>query len=90
MARPLRILRTFSTLVGPPHPISNLRPVIYPSPSPRSTDASGSSPSLNHPYSLREFAGNAADTDEFDLHFRLQRAALDKFNHDFWADVRSL
>ncbi|KAI0362164.1 hypothetical protein OH77DRAFT_1466569 [Trametes cingulata] len=62
-------------LVGPPDPVSHLRPVIYddapPPPKPR----------VRHPYSLREFTG---DTREYQ--WKMQRQELDAFNHAFWLD----
>lgn len=66
-----------SNLVGPSHPVSNLRPVIYddalPAPSPKP----------GHPYSLSEFRGVR------DYQWKLQRQQLDTFNHVFWAEVRA-
>ena len=65
-------------LVGPPDPVSNLRPVIY-------DDAPPLPPSeVRHPYSLREFKG---DTREYQ--WKIQRQELDAFNHAFWTDVRN-
>ncbi|PSR74095.1 hypothetical protein PHLCEN_2v10051 [Hermanssonia centrifuga] len=62
-------------LVGPPDPISNLRPVIY--------DDGPSLPrsDVRHPYSLKEFTG---DTREYQ--WKIQRQELDAFNHAFWID----
>lgn len=63
-------------LVGPPDPISNLRPVVYDDDEPRTrTD-------VTHPYSLREFKG---DTREYQ--WKMQRQQLDAYNHAFWKDV---
>lgn len=79
MRRALRLLHTSQrtyNLVGPPDPVSNFRPVLY-------TDTS-TSPTLRHPYSLSEFAG------DHDLQWRLQRQSLDAFNHNFWTDASSL
>ncbi|KAI0705813.1 hypothetical protein BC835DRAFT_1403653 [Cytidiella melzeri] len=62
-------------LVGPPDPISNLRPVVY-------DDAPPLPPTeVRHPYSLREFRG---DTREYQ--WKIQRQELDAFNHAFWTD----
>ncbi|RPD66181.1 hypothetical protein L226DRAFT_609072 [Lentinus tigrinus ALCF2SS1-7] len=64
-----------SHLVGPPDPVSHLRPVIYddaPPPPP---------PQVRHPYSLREFTG---DTREYQ--WKMQRQEIDSFNHDFWKE----
>ncbi|KIM87105.1 hypothetical protein PILCRDRAFT_815565 [Piloderma croceum F 1598] len=66
-----------SNLIGPPHPVSNLRPVLY-------TDRPPSSqPRPRHPYSLSEFTGG---TQDHNLQWRLQRQALDAFNHNYWTD----
>lgn len=78
---PLRRLLHTSTracinYVGPPDPVSNIRPVIYDDP-PISTK-------LGHPYSLREFTG---DTQDHNLQWRLHRQQLDAFDHQFWTDV---
>ncbi|RDX56729.1 hypothetical protein OH76DRAFT_1336418 [Lentinus brumalis] len=62
-------------LVGPPDPISHLRPVIYddaPPPPP---------PHVRHPYSLREFTG---DTREYQ--WKMLRQEIDAFNHNFWKE----
>ncbi|KAJ3533365.1 hypothetical protein NM688_g7292 [Phlebia brevispora] len=65
-------------LVGPPDPISHLRPVIY-------DDAPPPPPSdVRHPYSLREFTG---DTREYQ--WKMQRQDLDTYNHAFWTDTNS-
>ncbi|KAI0374940.1 hypothetical protein BV20DRAFT_935221 [Pilatotrama ljubarskyi] len=79
--KPRQGLRAFHTsisrshLVGPPDPVSHLRPVIYddapPPPAPR----------VRHPYSLTEFTG---DTREYQ--WKMQRQDLDAFNHAFWLD----
>jgi hypothetical protein len=67
-----------SNLIGPPDPLSNLRPVLY-------TDLPPSSqPRPRHPYSLSEFTGG---TQDHNLQWRLQRQALDAFNHNYWTDV---
>jgi len=64
-------------LVGPPHPISHLRPVVY-------DDLPSSHPLRHrHPYSLKEFKGGPRDDE---LYWKLQRQDLDAFNHEFWAD----
>ncbi len=65
-------------LVGPPDPVSHLRPVIYddaPPPPP---------PHVRHPYSLREFTG---DTREYQ--WKMLRQEIDAFNHNFWKEVRT-
>ena len=68
-------------LIGPPDPVSNLRPVLYTDPT------SSTPPNLPHPYSLQEFAGRTQDQG---LQWRLQRQQLDAFNHSFWTDVKYL
>jgi len=70
--------------VGPPDPISHLRPVIYndvPKPPP---------PSLrHHPYSLSEFDPESErNQSPHELHWKLQRQQLDDLNQNFWLDVR--
>ncbi|OSC99110.1 hypothetical protein PYCCODRAFT_1454052 [Trametes coccinea BRFM310] len=65
-------------LVGPPDPISHLRPVIYDDAPPPPA------PSVRHPYSLREFTG---DTREYQ--WKMQRQELDAFNHAFWLESNS-
>jgi len=77
LRRSLRRLHTSCNFIGPPDPVSNLRPVLYTHP------PSPTSPDLRHPYSLQEFAGGSQDQD---LQWRLQRQQLDAFNHAFWAD----
>ena len=81
--RPLaRHVRSFhgslvrADLVGPPDPVSHLRPVIY-------DDAPAPPSPTSHPYSLREFAG---DTREYQ--WKVQRQETDAFNQAFWTDVR--
>jgi hypothetical protein len=61
------------TLVGPPDPVSNLRPVIY-----EADNVSQASTRTSHtlPYSDLEYQ------------WRLHREQLDAFNLSFWTDVR--
>ncbi|KII88447.1 hypothetical protein PLICRDRAFT_111186 [Plicaturopsis crispa FD-325 SS-3] len=67
-------------LVGPSDPVSHMRPILYDDPPlPRRRETT-------HPYSLREFNGDARDDQDFDLLWRMQRQELDRFNHNFWAD----
>lgn len=79
--RCLRLLHTSTrscNFIGPPDPVSNLRPVLYAKPS-------SSPPSrVRHPYSLREFTGMQQDNG---LQWRIHRQQLDAFNHNFWTDV---
>ncbi|GJE86911.1 APOPT family protein [Phanerochaete sordida] len=76
----LRNSRTFyaslprNDLVGPPDPVSNLRPVIY-------DDAPAQSAPTAHPYSLKEFTG---DTREYQ--WKVQRQELDAYHQKFWTD----
>ncbi|KAL0071368.1 hypothetical protein AAF712_001225 [Marasmius tenuissimus] len=69
-------------LIGPPHPISNLRPIIYddiPTPPPPSL--------LHHPYSLAEFDPEPEKNESsLELQWKLQRRQLDDLNHHFWLD----
>jgi hypothetical protein len=66
-----------STLVGPPDPVSNIRPVLRGA-------ALGDGIQIAHPYSLSEFSrsevvGYSASA----LHER----HLETLNHSFWTDV---
>lgn len=76
-----RQIRTFHSsplcrdLVGPPDPVSHLRPVVY-------DDAPLPPSDVRHPYSLREFTG---DTREYQ--WKIQRQQLDAYNQEFWTDV---
>jgi apoptogenic protein 1 len=79
------ILKVFSRarpssreLVGPPHPVSNIRSVLF------RGQSSPSSPTT-HPYSLAEFG--ETDEDSTDLQWRIERERLNAFNHAFWLDV---
>ncbi|KAI0636925.1 hypothetical protein C8Q77DRAFT_1154813 [Trametes polyzona] len=65
-------------LVGPPDPISHLRPVIYDDAPPPAA------PRVRHPYSLKEFTGNTRE-----YQWKMQRQELDAFNHAFWLDSNS-
>lgn len=77
--RAFRISAVRRDLVGPPDPISNLRPVVY-------DDAPPAPPSdVRHPYSLREFTG---DTREYQ--WKIQRQQLDAYNQEFWTDVSGI
>lgn len=78
-ARAFHLTIPRSDLVGPPDPVSNLRPVVY-------DDAPPLPPSaVRHPYSLKEFTG---DTREYQ--WKIQRQELDAYNHAFWTDVCTL
>ncbi|KIY43429.1 hypothetical protein FISHEDRAFT_67937 [Fistulina hepatica ATCC 64428] len=69
-------------LIGPPDPISNLRPIIY------EDDASAPQPAHTpHPYSLHEFhEPPETPFTAADLQWRLARRELDDFCQDFWFD----
>lgn len=68
--------------MGPPDPISNIRPAIYHQEDPSSSTSYGDK--VQHPYSLKEFAqlGNGQD-----YQVNLQKTQLDAFDHTFWVDV---
>ncbi|VDB82951.1 unnamed protein product [Peniophora sp. CBMAI 1063] len=92
LARPLRAIHSSArasnsharTLVGPPDPVSNLRPVIYADAPLPSASGSGATHNSNHPYSLSEFPRSALN--DADYRWRLRREELDAFNHAFWTD----
>ncbi|KAI0831350.1 hypothetical protein BC628DRAFT_1415867 [Trametes gibbosa] len=65
-------------LVGPPDPISHLRPVVYDDAPPPVAQR------VPHPYSLGEFTGNTRE-----YQWKMQRQELDAFNHAFWLDSNS-
>ena len=84
--------------VGPPDPVSNLRPVVYSEPQVRPKSAL-------HPYSLEEFTARAqtqrgrsssalvryadhllGQLEAVSMHARLQSMWLDQFNQRFWFD----
>ncbi|KAJ7172458.1 hypothetical protein C8R46DRAFT_1259165 [Mycena filopes] len=64
--------------VGPSHPISNMRAIIYDEHTPPSK-------SRFHPYSLHEF--DPRQTSPYDLQWKLQRQQLDEFHHAFWLEA---
>ncbi|KAL7419798.1 hypothetical protein Q5752_005714 [Cryptotrichosporon argae] len=71
-------------LVGPPDPLSNIRPVLYAPSSPARARSS------NSPYSSSEFpdaSGSDADAARaaLELRLRLHRERVDAANHRFWA-----
>jgi Apoptogenic protein 1 len=82
--RPLRLLHSSvptANYVGPPDPVSNIRPVLYNDLSSRTAESP-----QQHPYSLDEFRNDSEDTLEYQ--WKLQRQQLDAFNDAFWRDVR--
>ena len=72
-------------LVGPPDPISHIRPAIYHQEDPSSSTSYGDK--VQHPYSLKEFTQveNAQD-----YQVNLQKTQLDAFDHAFWLDVSTV
>ncbi|KAF9265416.1 hypothetical protein L218DRAFT_898062 [Marasmius fiardii PR-910] len=74
--------RSSRDLIGPPNPISHLRPIIYddvPTPPPPSL--------LHHPYSLAEFDPEPSNNESaHELQWKLQRKQLDDLNQHFWLD----
>lgn len=87
-------------LIGPPCPLSNLRPVYYAPLFPHLHSAASTAPTSPHPYSLSEFPTAALSSHTSrqrrlqrvqwtlhaeDLQWRLTRYRLDAFNQDFWA-----
>ncbi|KAI0256835.1 hypothetical protein BJV78DRAFT_1384648 [Lactifluus subvellereus] len=87
--RALRLLHSSARIcdrVGPPDPVSNIRPVLYDDP------VSTSAESSRHPYSLHEFRDDTdtnADTDTLEYQRKLQRQQLDAFNDAFWRDTNT-
>jgi hypothetical protein len=80
--RRLRLLHSSAptaNYVGPPDPVSNIRPVLY------NDLSSTTAESPQHPYSLDEFRN---DSDTLEYQWKLQRQQLDVFNDAFWRDVR--
>ena len=82
--RRLRLLHSSvptANYVGPPDPMSNIRPVLYNDLGSTTTESP-----QQHPYSLDEFRNDSEDTLEYQ--WKLQRQQLDAFNDAFWRDVR--
>lgn len=69
-------------LVGPPDPISNIRPAIYHQEDPSSSTSYGDK--VQHPYSLKEFTQVESS---LDYQVNLQKTQLDAFDHAFWTNV---
>ena len=69
-------------LVGPPDPISHIRPAVYHQEDPSSSISYGDK--VQHPYSLKEFA-QAGGSQDYQVN--LQKTQLDAFDHAFWTDV---
>lgn len=77
-------------LIGPPCPLSNLRPTYYAALFPSLPTSS----TLPHPYSLDEFPSSASSArlarvqrqlHAADLEWRLMRYRIDRHDQDFWA-----
>lgn len=83
--RPLRPFHSVRTrdYVGPPDPVSNIRPVLY------DDQVTTHVESLRqlHPYALSEFR-DRDDSHALEYQWKLQRQQLDAFNDAFWRDVR--
>ncbi|KAJ7632669.1 hypothetical protein FB45DRAFT_511545 [Roridomyces roridus] len=77
-ARALHVSRALCDRVAPPHPVSNMRPIIYDQDEPTTTTRA------YHPYSLHEF--EPTPTNPYKLQWKLQRQQLDDFHHDFWLE----
>ncbi|KAJ6496696.1 hypothetical protein C8R47DRAFT_973009 [Mycena vitilis] len=77
--RCLHASRPLCDRVGPPHPISNMRPILYDDDVPPPTSSRAS-----HPYSLHEF--DPEPTSPYKLQWKLQRQQLDEFHHAFWLE----
>jgi len=67
--------------VGPPDPISHIRPAVYHQEDPSSSTSYGDK--VQHPYSLKEFTQVESAQD---YQVNLQKTQLDAFDHAFWAD----
>lgn len=72
-------------LVGPPDPISNIRPAVYHQEDPSSSTSYGDK--VQHPYSLKEFTQVESAQD---YQVNLQKTQLDAFDHAFWMDVSAI
>jgi apoptogenic protein 1 len=81
--RPLHSTVPTANYVGPPDPVSNIRPVLY---NDLGSTTTAESPQ-KHPYSLDEFRNDDSE-DTLEYQWKLQRQQLDAFNDAFWRDVR--
>lgn len=89
-------------LIGPPDPLSNLRPIFY-APLFPSLHQSTSSPTGVHPYSLSEFPIPSTKQqlssqklekyklllNSEDIEWRLTRYRVDAFNQQFWSKTNT-
>ncbi|KAF8503427.1 hypothetical protein F5888DRAFT_1792434 [Russula emetica] len=83
--RPLRLLHSSvptANYVGPPDPVSNIRPILY-----NDLNSTIAESPQHHPYSLDEFRNDSLDTLEYQ--WKLQRQQLDAFNDAFWRDTNT-
>lgn len=98
LASPSRFLARM--YVGPPDPISHMRPVVYDN---VAQHVKRPKNITNHPYSLSEFSTPPSlsrrsgflahhseqmlsNLESLQLHARLQTISLDQMNHRFWSD----
>jgi len=72
-------------LVGPPDPISHIRPAVYHQEDPSSSTSYGDK--VQHPYSLKEFT-QAEGAQDYKVN--LQKTQLDVFDHAFWINVTTI
>lgn len=99
--QPLDLMRT-KALIKPPHPVSNIRPLLLQSVFSENVDASPKQPSSHHPYSLSELALPSASVDlpphllrlrqqlaAQDVAFRLLVNRLERESHQFWASINA-
>ncbi|KAH8833642.1 hypothetical protein DL96DRAFT_1490658, partial [Flagelloscypha sp. PMI_526] len=70
--------------IGPPDPISHMRPIIYADdPAPPARRIHG------HPYSVSEFPDpeTRRDVGHWEFHYKMQRRALDELHKHFWTEA---
>ncbi|KAL8284105.1 hypothetical protein RQP46_004854 [Phenoliferia psychrophenolica] len=81
-------------LIGPPCPLSNLRPTYYAALFP----SLPTSPTVPHPYSLNEFPASPTSArlarvqrqlHAADLEWRLMRYRIDRHDQDFWSKTNT-
>ncbi|KAM0756450.1 hypothetical protein T439DRAFT_30060 [Meredithblackwellia eburnea MCA 4105] len=87
-------------LIGPPCPLSNIRPTYYAPLFPSLPTSSSSNTSTTHPYSLAEFPISASPASArlqrvqqqlhaADLEWRLMRYRLDRHDAEFWSRMNT-
>lgn len=79
-ARSVPAITENSTLVGPPDPVSNIRPVLRGA-------STGDGIQIAHPYSVSEFSRSEVVGYSVPA---LHERHLETLNHSFWTDVRPL